>query len=111
MIDYDKIKQVEQFLKDTIPEDVLLMMVDRAHRMGVLDAIVTTKTTDPDVLAQWLYEEKERVVPLEGMKGVVEKYIPILEKEGLLLDGEPTPEALEISLHHMLLMSEGRTVQ
>lgn len=95
-----------QTLRDRLGEERMEELATFAFRFGVMTAIFYTGTLDRDVLAKWLYEDKDHAAPLTIMQEIVENYLPILRHEGMLLGNKLTPVAIELVRAHETMLAE-----
>lgn len=91
-------------LLEGIPEELVQHLAKMARVLGTLDAVVAMKTTDPDQLAKWLYAEKEMCLPLNKMREIAEESLMVLRADGLIVNDEPIPEAVALSLEHQRIL-------
>lgn len=103
--------EVLDALKETFDPEALSTLAEIVKRIGVLDAVVATKSTDPDVLAEWLYHDKLQVLPVEEMKNIAIEQMEHLVDEGMIVDGVPTEEALMVSFLHTKMLYGDQTFQ
>lgn len=105
-------KGLAQTLSERLGEERLEELATFAFRFGVMSAIFHTGSLDRDTLARWLYEDKDHAAPLTVMQEIVENYVPILRHEGMLVNSELTPIAVElVRAHEAMLDATTPTLQ
>lgn len=98
------IEEAMEELSQSLTQEQIQELSMIVRVLGTLDAVVALKTTDTDKIAQWLYLEKEMVLPIEKMKEIAEEGLITLRADGLIVDDEPTPQAIAISMEHQMLL-------
>ncbi len=96
-------------IEDLIEEygnEYVQRMADMTRRYATLDAVVFSKSTDINTIAEWMWNDKDRTAPLEFCIRVAEEYLPLIVEDGLIVDGEPTAEAIELACLHQQMLTE-----
>jgi hypothetical protein len=93
-----------------VDEDLLMHLADVTRRVAVLDAVVATASTDVDELALWIYHDKGETAPVEFCAHVVEEYLPILEEDGMIFNGQATDEGILVSAMHQAMLHQDVTM-
>lgn len=101
------VEEIVEELESLLGEDQLRFLVEMTQLMAVLDAVVIEQTLDIDVLANRVWEDKDRIAPKEMCREVVAAYLPKLIADGMIVDGVPTEEAIMTSAAHQAMLRGG----
>jgi hypothetical protein len=91
-------EEIQRLVEAAGGEERLRSLGDFVRMMGIGEAVMRTKSVDPDKLAGELYRLKEGVLPLEMFKEAVATYLPRMREEGLLHRTKPRLTKLGESL-------------
>lgn len=100
--------EIKEMLESQFSKEEILDMQEKTYKLNILIAIRdTNNSTDYDVLARRLYEYKNKILPLDETKVIVEKYYPLLKEEGMIQeDGKLTAEAFDVATQYDTMLND-----
>lgn len=105
------VSQAEEYVEAMIAEIGQEQFDELKHQSycyRIITAIYYCGTTDVKVLANDIFEKFDKQIPYEHIIQIVCHYIPyVLNDDGAFVNGELTPDAIEVAKQHNVLLSLG----
>lgn len=94
--------EIREHLKEKLGEEQILKMQEVVHRLGIMMAIRNLKgSKDFQAIAEEMHKIKEKILPVEAMKEIVEEHYSKLVEEGMIEeDGSLSSEANAVVEHY-----------